>query len=332
MTGTDLYETGESPAPAPRKSVRARLTGPTARRSAKWLAIVLLVGLVIYYPVGMLLVHEINDDPEFTATEVPEGASRAVAVTAAVLDREVNRSRWTANDPFFLPGYMLDNMPNFQQGVVDALARFTIEMLDHIGRVRGSSQSDADLETAAGRLKYPGTVWVWDPTVSLAPQASSEAQYRAALRALTAYNERLAAGSAVFERRADNLQKALDRITADIGSASAVLDTHIAEHAGDFIDTQADNIFYRTEGRLYGYYLILRELQADYDKVIAERELQATWGKMLDSLRAAIALDPWVVVNGAPDSLVRPSHLTAQGFYLLRTRTQLKEIYDILQK
>jgi hypothetical protein len=53
---------------------------------------------------------------------------------------------------------------------------------------------------------------------------------------------------------------------------------------------------------------------------------------MLDSFRAAATLQPWVVVNGAPDSQVLPSHLAAQGFFLLRARTQLKEINDILLK
>ena len=41
---------------------------------------------------------------------------------------------------------------------------------------------------------------------------------------------------------------------------------------------------------------------------------------------------PWVVVNGAPDSQILPSHLVAQGFYLLRGRTQRREITNILLK
>jgi hypothetical protein len=39
-----------------------------------------------------------------------------------------------------------------------------------------------------------------------------------------------------------------------------------------------------------------------------------------------------VVVNGSPNALVEPNHLSAQGFYLLRARTQLEELIDILQK
>ena len=38
---------------------------------------VLLLGTVLYYLLGMALVHRIDDDPDFTASQMPEGASRA---------------------------------------------------------------------------------------------------------------------------------------------------------------------------------------------------------------------------------------------------------------
>jgi len=53
---------------------------------------------------------------------------------------------------------------------------------------------------------------------------------------------------------------------------------------------------------------------------------------MLASFRAAAGLQPWVIVNGAPDSQLLPSHLASQGFFLLRARTQLREITNILLK
>jgi hypothetical protein len=39
-----------------------------------------------------------------------------------------------------------------------------------------------------------------------------------------------------------------------------------------------------------------------------------------------------VVVNGDPAGQLLPSHLAAQGFFLLRARTQLKEVTNILLK
>lgn len=301
----------------------------------RWLGLLgaLALALALYYPIGMIWVHRIDADPDFTASagDVTPGRSRAVAIAAALIDREVNINRWTANDPFFLPAAALDNMPNFQQGVISALARFTIELTDQIARTRGSSEADADLEKALGLLKYPGTVWIFDLSTSWAPTASSEAQYRAGLSSLRRYNTRLAEGNAMFERRADNLIVILDRIAADIGSSSAALDRQIRENSGLF-DLTADDLFYAVKGRLYAYYLVLRELAIDFDNVLADRDLTPAWTRMLESFRASVEIEPWVIVNGPPDSAVLPSHLAAQGFYLLRGRTQLREISNILLK
>ncbi|MFO1061040.1 MAG: DUF2333 family protein [Dongiaceae bacterium] len=302
------------------------------RRPALYGLVVLLVAALVYYPVGMVVVHKIDDDPAFAPAAVPEGGSRAVALAAALIGREVDQHGWTANDPFFLPGAMLDNMPNYQQGIIAALARFAFELTDQIGRSRGSSQADPDLQEAAGQLQLPGNKWVWDPSTSLAFTATSEQQYRKAMRALLKYNQRLAAGQATFERRADNLLATLDRIAADLGSASAALEERVEQHSGDIIDFRADDLFYNTKGRLYAYALLMRELGVDFDKVLADKDLGKVWQQTVDNLMLAAQLQPWWVVNGAPDSQFSPSHLASQGFFLLRARTQLREVSNILLK
>lgn len=300
------------------------------KRPRRWLWLVAVLVIVLYVG-GMAWTHRIDDDFTF-APKVEDGQSRAVALAAGLIAREVEKNRWVANDPFFLPGYYLDNMPNFQQGIIAALSRFTIEMADQIGRTRGSSEVDADLEKAAGLLKYPGDVWLIDPKTSWMPTASSEKQYVAARKALEAYNGRLLAKTATFERRADNLLTTLDRIAKDLGSASAMIDHHLSENSGWSIDTRADNVFFAVKGRLYAYGLLLRDLGQDFSNVIAERELGPAWGQMLESFHSAARLDPPIVLGGAPDSQFVPSHLAAQGFYLLRARTQLQEAVAILQK
>lgn len=305
--------------------------GGVVKRGAIALAIVLL----LYYPIGMLMVNIVDDDPNFAPTgenaAKPNG-SEAVAMMAALIDREVNDHSWVANDPFFQPGVMLDNMPNFQTGVMSALARFSFEMTDQVGRSRGSSEADPDLQKAAGLLQYPGDVWLWNPSVSLAPRASSESQYRAARKALLRYNARLANGNATFERRADNLMATIERIASDLGSQSAVLDDEVRLHSSGFIDMNADNVFYNTKGKLYGYYMILKSLGEDFAPVIKEKNLTTNWERMLETFHEAAELSPLVVINGRPDATFQPSHLAAQGFYLLRARTQAREIANVLLK
>lgn len=315
-----------SPAPEP------PATGRT--RGLAWLLLpALLIGLAaLYYVVGALWFHMIDDDPAFGETiEVTPPASRAVAAAARLVEREVELHRWTANDPWFQPTALLDNMPNFQQGVVAAVARFAIELRDHLSRVRGTSQVDSDAEGAAGRLNYPGDVWFleWSSTPV---QPSSESQYRRAIADLDRYNARLARGEATFERRADNLMATLERIAADLGAAAAAVDEKALARSGAWYDWDADDLFYANKGRLYAYRILLAELGKDMDGIIRERGLGRVWEQMLGSLGRAAALEPWVVANGSPDGQLWPNHLLAQGYLLLLARFQLYEVVNILQK
>jgi hypothetical protein len=312
----------------------ARLNRPGMGGLLRRAAIAIAVVILLYYPIGMIWVHAVDDDPDFVpaATDLVPGGSEAVAVAAALIDREVNRHSWVANDPFFMPGTLLDNMPNYQQGIMSALARFGFELTDQLGRTRGSSAADPDLQQAAGALQYPGNVWLWNPGVSLMPQASSEGRYREARLKLLSYNARLAQGQANYDMRADNLLATIERFAADLGSSSALIDSHISEASGSFFDSDADDVFYMTKGKLYGYYMVLKALGNDFAPIIKERNLQKPWNEMIETFRKAALLDPWVVSNGALDAQFQPNHLATQGFYLLRARTQLREISNILLK
>ena len=234
--------------------------------------------------------------------------------------------------PFFMPAGILDNMPNFQRGIMAALGRFSTELMDQVGRTRGSSQTDRDLEQARGFLNEQPNIWLWQPSVSLMPSATLAQKYRAGRDKLVAYNKRLASGQAVFERRADNLQALLDRIANDHGSDSAVIDQHIIEQAGDLFDMRVDDIFYFNKGRLYANYLLMRDLGVDFESVIREKGLTNAWNGTVETFRIAAVLDPWIVWNGYPDGFLIPNDLAAQGFYLLRARTQLRELTSILLK
>ncbi len=310
-----------------------RFGGGGWRRALKWLGVFILFLLIVYYPVGALWIHEIDDDPSFGPGDVAPNASRAIAMAAALIDREVNQNEWPANDPWFLPGAVLDNMPNYQVGIITALRRFAQEMTDQVSRVRGLTAADPNLDAARSSLNYRPDIWVVDFSQSaVGVTSSSERMYRTARDRLLSYNRRLAAGQAVFERRADNLQFTLDRIAKDLGSVSALLEQQVQIGSAQVVDFNADNVFYETKGELYAYSLILRELGADFESVSRERNLTTAWKQMIDSLAMAAQLQPWVVVNGAPDSAIFPSHLSGQGLFLLRARTQLGEISDILLK
>lgn len=305
-----------------------------SRETPRWVvpaAVFIAFVLLIYYPVGMLLYSTIDDDIEFQPAEkfVVENGSRAVAMAASLVDRETEY--WAPNKPFWMPAAALDNMPNYQVGMVSAVGRFAVELGDFLARVRGSSAMDADVNRAVGFLKYDGTIWYWGQG-NIVPMAKSETQFKKAVEALHIYNVNVGAGRATYERRADNLIEFLNRVAADLGASSAALNERAEASDAGYFDRLADDVFYDVKGRLYAYYLIMRELGSDFAPVIRERQAQAVWDQMLGSLRSAAEMDPLIVANGDEDSLFVPSHLRALESSLLRARTQIKELTDVFQK
>lgn len=305
---------------------------PGARsRWVGWAVAVSATILLVYYPVGMALYNTIDDDvnlqstPQFTV----EGGSRAVAIAATIVEQQTEY--WAPNKPFWMPAAALDNMPNYQMGMVYAVSRFAVELGDYLGRVRGSSAIDPNLDLAAGLLKYDPTTWYWGQG-NILPMPTAESRYREAVAALKKYNQAVGAGKATYDKRADNLIAFLDRVAADLGSASAALDQHVSQAGAGYFDTKADDVFYNIKGRLFAYYMILRETGVDFEAVIGQKQAATIWMNMLESLKKAASMDPLIVANGEPGSLFVPSHLSSLGFDLLRARTQIREATDALQK
>ena len=83
---------------------------------------------------------------------------------------------------------------------------------------------------------------------------------------------------------------------------------------------------------MYANYMLLTALEKDFSTVIQERQLKPAWDKMLDTLREGMSFGHFFVLNFNPSSTVLANHLTSQGFYLMRARTQMREITDILLK
>lgn len=280
---------------------------PQTKRWLAWLLPVLPVLLLLYYGIGMGLAHKIDADPEYGPGTVAAPQSRAVAMAARLILREVDDHKWVANDPFFNPSSLLDNMPAYQTGIVGAIARVTAHLN---GLSIESGAEDLELSRAAGFLKYPGTVWKFDSRTSWAPTASSEKQYRSAARNLLVFNDHLTTGDAVFARDRATLAKLLALIGTDMDAAADRLDAHLAQGHWTLFDAGADDLYFDTKGRLYAQSMILRELGEQ-------------WQAMLAALNRAAALQPALVLAGDEDSALLPNHLTNQGFRLLQARSRL---------
>jgi hypothetical protein len=281
---------------------------------------------------GMVSTETIDNDIDFAPRTVTEGGLYSVDMAAALIEREASENAWVSNEPFFMPGHYLRNMQAFQQGLMYGLSRFTFELADSLGRSRGSTAVDPDLDRAAGLLRFPGDVWIFDLEKTWTPTVTSEEQYTSAARALLKYNARVASGEALFDPRNDNLQATIARIEADISSQVNVLAEHVEKTAaGIATGTSTNDVFYALKGRMYAYAMILTALEQDFADVIRNTGASLVWERTLASLRNAAVMRPLVVMNGTPGSMTVPSHVAELGFFVLRAKTQLRDVMAVLQ-
>jgi hypothetical protein len=73
-------------------------------------------------------------------------------------------------------------------------------------------------------------------------------------------------------------------------------------------------------------------MRNDYAGVVKDRAVANLWADMMDELKQAVVLDPWIVSNGNSDDVLVQNHLAAQGVHLERARQRLREIAGILQQ
>ena len=267
------------------------------------------------------------------------GPSAIVDVSRDLIDFNVNRNSWMSAWLVYKLGLFgiswdstpwMDNKASFQRGVHRGVTSAAIEMRETLGRVRGSSERDEDLNDALSNLQINEYNWYF----GLNPfgfKQTSWASYRQAHKELGEYNDRLAQCQASFDARADNLSNFLDRIAKDIGSTTAVIKDRAELHNWGWFDTRADNVFMEANGQLYAYLGLLRATRQDFQNIIRTRNLDSLWQTMDEQLVSAVNLNPLIISNGNEDGFVMPTHLTTMGFYILRVRTNLTEMRDVLK-
>jgi hypothetical protein len=266
--------------------------------------------------------------------------SLLVDATADLIDFNVNQNAWISSMLLYKLGLFgldwdktpyFDNKAAFQRGVNQAIRRTTIELVDTLGRVRGTSQIDADLQTARGSIQFDESTWYfgWSP---FGPKTPTPSFYRSAIKDLNKFNDRLEKCEAVFDARADNLLQFVDRIASDIGATSAILRERSENYNGGWFDTRADDRFWFAYGQLYAYYGLLTAAGVDFADVIEERRLTALWDELEEQLRASLNIRPFIISNGAESGWLMPSHLATLGFYVLRVRSNLVEVRLVLDR
>jgi hypothetical protein len=268
------------------------------------------------------------------------GRSAVADVTADLVDFNVNENAWISSMILYKLGLFgldwdhtpwLDNKASFQRGVNQAIRRTSIELVDTLGRIRGTSQIDQNLQDARGNLQFDEYTWYFGLN-PFGPKTPTPSFYRSAIRDLNTFNDRLEACNAVFDARADNLIQFIDRIANDIGSTSAILRERSEAYNYGWFDTRADDRFWFAYGQLYGYYGIIHAAGADFEDVIRQRAIGPLWQQTEQQLRAALNIRPFIISNGNEAGWIMPTHLATMGFYVLRVRSNLVEVRQVLDR
>ncbi|TNM62942.1 DUF2333 family protein [Aliirhizobium smilacinae] len=275
------------------------------------------------------------------AASVRQCQTSAIADASADLtDMNVNQNAWISSMLLYRLGFFgvdwdhtpfLDNKASFQRGVNQAVRRTSVELVDTLARMRGTSGVNINLQDARSNLQFDEYSWYFGLS-PFGPKTPTPSYYRAAINSLHKFNTELSNCSATFDSRADNLVQFIDRVANDLGSTSAILRERSENYNGGWFDTRADDRFWFAYGQIYGYYAILSAAGADFSQVIRERNLAPLWTDMLKQMQAALRIQPAIISNGAEDGWIMPTHLAVMGFYTLRVRSNLVEIRLVLDR
>ena len=246
------------------------------------------------------------------------------------------------------PGVFMDNMPNFEFGVVQQLRDLATAMRNDFSRSQSQSQADKDLELAQPLMMSPNDRWIWP---------STEGQYQKANESLEAFLTRLTdpkQPDAQFYARADNLEAYLRQAEKQLGSLSQRLSasvTHTRENtdlandpdatqstpAGSRLNVQTpwmkiDDNFYEARGAAYALIHILKAVEVDFHGVLEKKNALVSLQQIireLEETQAAI----WspMILNGGGFGLFANQSLVMAN-YISRASAQIAELRGLLNR
>ena len=271
----------------------------------------------------------------------------ATAVTAIEIGKTLlDKPGGFLRNDIFPPGVYLDNIPNWEYGVLIQLRDLTRALREVMSRSQSQSREDPDLALAEPRFNFQANSWMLP---------SSESQYREGLGYLQQYLTRLqdpAVSDAQFYARADNLRQWLAAVDSRLGSLSQRLSASVGQRrlntdlAGDEAATQStpapsemavktpwsevDDVFYEARGTAWALVNILKAIEIDFADVLEKKNAAVSVQQIIRELEAS--LEPvWspVILNGSGFGLWA-NHSLVMASYLTRANAAIVDLRDLL--
>ena len=235
-----------------------------------------------------------------------------------LLKREVDEHIWTPNLPLVFPAFALDNMPNFQTGIVRAI-RDNIKTINTFS-LEGDQKKI--IAKAAKLLSYPPDIWLLSRKSAFSIAPSSNSQYRKARKELEKADG--------FPLIPENLQIILKNMATDLKKVVKENEDYVSESSLKIVDFRADDLFYIHKGYAFSLWQISEGLALDFKSLLMSADAYAEWILLMSDLQKAAEFSPMIVRNGKPASLTSPNHLLIQNYYLSAARADAEKISNLL--
>lgn len=271
-------------------------------------------------------------------------ADTLIRVAETVLDK---RGGYLSND-VLPPGVWLDNMPNWEYGVITQVRDLARVIRNDYSRSQSQSAEDPDVAVAEPKFFFDNDSWILPPT---------ESEYRDAIKGFRSYRDRLTGAKqpdAQFYARADSLREWLAQVEKRLGSMSRRLGNSVAasvvneELAGDpsaeaartqpdTVDVRTpwlkiDDVFFEARGTAWALLHFFRAVEFDFSQVLADKNAETSVRQIIRELEASVEPMRWpVVLNGGGYGLTA-NHSLVMANYLARANAAVINLRELLDQ
>lgn len=246
------------------------------------------------------------------------------------------------------PGAWLDNMPNWEYGVLIQVRDMSKAMREAFSRSQSQSSEDEDLALAESRFNFNSDSW-------LLPR--SEDEYRDGTTYLHNYLYRLQDDNqydAQFYARADNLRYWLSTVETRLGNLSQRLSASVGQRrlntdlAGEVGARQStatpadrvvktpwleiDDVFYEARGSTWALLHLLRAIEVDFGDVLAQKNARVSLQQIIRELEASQqSMFSPMVLNGSGFGFLA-NHSLVMASYISRANAAIIDLRELLDK
>ena len=245
------------------------------------------------------------------------------------------------------PGALLDNMPNWELGVLIQVRDMARALRKDFSRSQSQSQEDRDLVIAEPQFNFDANSWILP---------SSEREYQRGIDKLRSYMRRLPDNkdNAQFYTRADNLTRWLGDVETRLGSLSQRLSASVGKSrlntdlAGDAQASQStdaenlvnvktpwhkiDDIFYEARGTSWALIHLLRAIEIDFADVLENKNATVSLRQIIRELESTqdTVWSP-IILNGTGFGMLA-NHSLVMANYISRANAAIIDLRRLLEQ